>query len=148
MDLTSSAFNDGGRIPDRYGYTEANTSPPLELTGVPDGTGELVLIIDDPDAVEPAGKVWDHWVLYGIDPETTTIEEDTIPSGGTEGRNDYGEQGYGGPNPPDSEHTYIFTVYAIGTSLDLQPGMTKREVEDAIEDHVIEKTVLKGRYSP
>lgn len=148
MDLTSTAFDHGGEIPNQYGYTEANISPPLEIAGVPDGTEELVLIMDDPDAVEPAGKVWDHWVLYGIDPKTTAIEEDSMPSGATEGQNDYGEQGYGGPNPPDSEHTYVFTLYAIDTSLDLRPGLSKADVEDAIEGHVLEKTVLKGRYSP
>lgn len=148
MDLRSSAFDDGGQIPDEYGYTEANINPPLRIADVPDGTGELVLVMDDPDAVEPAGKVWDHWVLYGIDPSTTAIEEDSIPSGATEGKNDYGETGYGGPNPPDGEHTYVFTLYAIDTGLDLRPGMTKSEVEDAIEGHVIEKAVLEGRYSP
>lgn len=146
LTLRSPAFNDGGEIPEKHGYTADNVNPRLEIFGVPEGTQSLVLIMDDPDAVEPAGKVWDHWVLYDIPPETRQIRGAEAP--GTEGVTDYGEVGYGGPNPPDKQHTYVFTLYAVDTELGLDEGASKEEVEDAIEGHVIGKAVLTGTYAP
>lgn len=146
MTLTSPAFNDGERMPDKYGYTQQNMNPPLQIDGVPDTAESLVLIMDDPDAMEPAGKIWDHWVAYNIDPSTTNIPEDT--SVGVEGQTDFGEPGYGGPNPPDAEHTYVFKLYALDTELDLQPGATKEEVEKAMEGHVLMQAELTGTFAP
>ncbi|MEF8787062.1 MAG: YbhB/YbcL family Raf kinase inhibitor-like protein, partial [Haloarculaceae archaeon] len=98
LTLTSPAFEAGERIPEKYGYEAENVNPPLEIENVPDGTRSLALIMDDPDAVEPAGKVWDHWLIWNIPPEMTTIPEDWDPSDATEGTNDYDTVGYGGPN--------------------------------------------------
>ncbi|MDY6769757.1 MAG: YbhB/YbcL family Raf kinase inhibitor-like protein [Candidatus Nanohaloarchaea archaeon] len=146
LTLTSPAFDDGGRIPQKYGYEHANVNPPLTVSGVPEGAESLALVMDDPDAKPVAGKVWDHWVLYGIPPNVTDIREDE--AAGVEGQNDYGEQGYGGPNPPDKQHTYVFTLYALDTELDLEPGATKEELERAIDGHVLAKDVLRGTYAP
>ncbi len=146
LTLSSPAFDEMERIPDRYGYEEENVNPPLTIENVPDGAASLALVMDDPDAEPVAGKVWDHWVLYSIPPTVSEIREGAAP--GIAGQNDYGEPGYGGPNPPDGEHTYVFTVYALDTELDLDPGATKAELESVIDGHVIEKDVLRGTYAP
>ncbi|SEP23819.1 hypothetical protein SAMN04487948_12521 [Halogranum amylolyticum] len=148
LQLTSSAFASGERIPDEYGYRTRNVNPPLSVSGVPDGTASLALVVDDPDAVEPAGKVWDHWIVWNVGPETTDIPEDWTPTEAVEGENSYGERGYGGPNPPDREHTYRFRLYALDADLDLAAGATKADLERAIEGHVVEETVLEGTYAP
>lgn len=148
LDLSSPAFSDGAPIPDQYGYTESDVNPPLEIDGVPAETESLALVMDDPDAVEPAGKIWDHWVVWNIDPDTTTIPEDWETVDAVEGQNDYGEVGYGGPNPPDREHTYRFTVYALDTTLGLTSSATKADLTDAIDDHILEQATLEGTYAP
>lgn len=148
LQLTSPAFADGDSIPDKYGYTEQNVNPPLEIDGVPSEAESLALVIDDPDAVEPAGKVWDHWVVWNIDPATSTIPEDWDASGVVQGRNDYGEREYGGPNPPDREHTYRFKLYALDEELDLDAGATKDQLETAIEGKIVAETQFEGTYAP
>lgn len=148
MTVTSPAFDDGERIPDRYGYTQENINPPLHIDGVPEEAESLVLIMDDPDAMEPAGKIWDHWIVLDIDPTAPHISEDAAPEGGVEGRNDYGERGYGGPNPPDREHTYRFRVYALDTVLNLSGEEGQDAVEDAMEGSIIAESELTGTFSP
>lgn len=148
LKLTSTKFSDGEQIPEKYGYKRKNVNPLLKIHGIPKGTKSMVLIMDDPDAVEPAGKVWDHWVVWNIDPDVTVIKEDEVPKGATEGKNDYGSNGYGGPNPPDGEHTYYFKLYALDTTLDLPSTSTKKEVEKAMKGHVVEKTELTGTFKP
>ncbi|MEF8802370.1 MAG: YbhB/YbcL family Raf kinase inhibitor-like protein [Halolamina sp.] len=146
--LTSPAFENGGPIPDKYGYTVENVNPPLEIDGVPDETESVALVMDDPDAVEPAGKIWDHWVVWNIDPATTTIPEDWDASGAVEGRNDYREQGYGGPNPPDREHTYRFRLFALDQQLDLSPASTTDQLESAMAGSILAETQFHGVYAP
>lgn len=146
--LRSPTFDDGDPIPDRYGYTAENVNPPLEIEGVPEGTQTLALVMDDPDAVEPAGKVWDHWVVWNVDPGTSRIPEDWDAPGAIEGRNDYGERGYGGPNPPDREHTYRFTLYALDAELELEAGASAAELEAAMEGSVVAETRLDGTFTP
>ena len=148
LQLVSPAFEDGAPIPRQYGYTERNVNPPLEIGGVPDDADSLTLVVDDPDAVEPAGKVWDHWVVWNIDPATETIPEDWDASEAVEGQNDYGEHGYGGPNPPDREHRYRFRLYALDEPVDLAVGSTKDELLTAIEGHVVDEAQLEGTYVP
>lgn len=148
IQLHSPAFRDGGLIPERYGYTNANVNPPLEIEGVPDGTASLVLLMDDPDAVEPAGKVWDHWTVWNIDPDRERIPEGWDVSTATEGQNDFGEREYGGPNPPDREHTYRFRLFALDTTLDLEPGASKATVVATMDGQIIEETVLEGTFRP
>lgn len=146
LELSSPAFDNGERIPEEYGYAAENVSPPLEIHGVPEGVGSLALVVDDPDAKEPAGKVWDHWVVWNIPPDTESISEGELPGPATEGENDFGEIGWGGPNPPDREHTYRFLLYALDTTLDLARDASKAELYDAASGHMVEKTELRGTY--
>ena len=148
--LTSSAFTAGEAIPERFGYRRENVNPPLTIDGVPDETAVLALIVDDPDAVELAGKVWDHWVVWNISPDSTSIPEDWDVAGGgaVEGRTDYGERGYGGPNPPDREHTYRFRLYALDGRVDLDAGATSDDLRAAMDGHVLDEAELTGTYAP
>jgi len=146
--LESEAFENGSIIPKKHGYKHGNVSPPLKIINVPENTMSLALIMDDPDAMAAVGKIWVHWVLWNIDPKTTTLKENSIPSNSIEGETDFGEIGYGGPAPPDKEHTYIFKLYALNQKLEISKGSTKQQIEEAMTNHIITKTVLKGRYSP
>lgn len=146
MRITSPEFEDGGEMPERFGYIRENVNPRLEIEDVPEETESLALIMDDPDAVEPAGKIWLHWTLWNIDPDTKVIEEDSAP--GTEGKTDFRQTGYGGPNPPDGIHTYVFRLYALGTELDLPEGASREELEEAMEAEVLEEATLEASYSP
>ena len=150
LHLSSHAFADGERIPEQYGYTAENVNPPLAIEGVPGDAESLVLIVDDPDAKEPAGKIWDHWLVWNVDPDTGEVPEGWSPdeAGAVEGQNDYGEHGYGGPNPPDREHTYRFMLYALDTTLDLSPAADKDALHDAMTGHVVADTTLEGTYAP
>jgi len=146
--LESEAFDNGGVIPRKYGYKNGNLSPPLKIGGVPEDTSSLALIMDDPDAMGAVGKVWVHWVLWNIDPSTIELKENSIPLNCLEGETDFGEIGYGGPAPPDKEHTYIFKLYALDQKLDADKGSTKKQIEKAMNNHIIAETRLEGRYSP
>ena len=146
LKLTSSAFSDGGEIPRECGYKNGNKEPPLTVSGTPDGTKSLALIMDDPDAMGAVGKVWVHWVAWNIDP---TIElDDVVAHLSIEGMTDFGEVGYGGPAPPDKRHTYVFKLYALDSELDLPDESTKADVEKTMEGHIIEQTQLTGTYAP
>lgn len=135
-------------MPEKYGYTRENVNPPLQFEDVPSGTESLVLLMDDPDAREPAGKIWDHWTVWNIPADTRQIDEGETPAGAEEGMTDFRDTGYGGPNPPDGEHTYRFRAYALDTSLDLSEEATKEDVLEKMEGHVLEEAQLEGRFSP
>ena len=154
LKLTSSAFSHGGEIPRECGYKNGNKIPPLPVSGVPEGTKSLALIMDDPDAMGAVGKVWVHWVVWNIEPGALK-EFQHYPTQTPEiahlafyGMNDFGEVGYGGPAPPDKRHTYVFKLYALDSILDLPEGSTKSELEKAMEGHIIEQTQLTGTYAP
>ncbi len=146
--LESEAFDSGGVIPRKYGYKNGNLSPPLKISGVPENTSSLALIMDDPDAMGVVGKVWVHWVLWNIEPNVVELKENSIPLDCLEGETDFGEIGYGGPAPPDKEHTYIFKLYALDQKLDTDKGSTKKQIEEAMKNHIIAETRLEGKYSP
>ncbi|MFC4358026.1 YbhB/YbcL family Raf kinase inhibitor-like protein [Halobium salinum] len=148
MRLTSPAFADGEPIPDRYGYDFENVNPPLAVEEVPADATSLALVVDDPDARESAGKVWDHWVVWNVDPATGDIEAGETPDGAVVGQNSYGAAAYGGPKPPDREHTYRFRLYALDTELALDRGSTKAELQAAMADHVVAETELTGTFAP
>lgn len=148
LKLTSPVFSNQGTIPDKYGYRRQNVNPPLEIKNVPEAAQSLVLIMDDPDAIEPAGKVWDHWVVWNIPAETEEIDEGSLPQEAVEGQTDYGQRTYGGPNPPDKVHTYRFRLYAVDKKLELTTSATKDDVLQEMEDHALEKTTLEGKYAP
>lgn len=151
MTLTSPAFENGGRIPSNYTCdVDRPVSPPLVIGGVPEGAQSLVLIMDDPDvpkALRPDG-VFDHWVLYGIDPRTTRINEGEAL--GAVGLNSSGAAAYTGPCPPPEyeprEHRYVFRLYALQSSLNFIKAPTKDEVLQAIEGQVLAEAELVGRY--
>ena len=146
--LSSEGFENKGVIPKKYGYKNGNISPPLKINGVPEKTISLALIMDDPDAMGAVGKVWVHWILWNIDPKTIEFKENSIPSNCVEGETDFGEIGYGGPAPPDKEHTYIFKLYALDQKLNIIKGSTKIQLEESMKNHIIAETRLEGRYSP
>ena len=144
LKLTSSVFSDGDEIPRECGYKNGNKIPPLTVSGVPEGTKSLALIMDDPDAMEPAGKVWIHWIAWNIDPINTELKNSFV----REGMTDFDQAEYGGPAPPDKRHTYVFKLYALNCKLELAGGSTKADVEKAMGDHIIEQATLTGTYAP
>ena len=148
MKLESYAFENCKVIPRKYGYKIENLSPPLQISEIPEGTKSLVLIMDDPDAMVAVGKVWVHWVLWNISPNTKEIHENTIPKDSIEGKNDFDVIGYGGPAPPDKEHTYIFKLYALNETLTLKQGSTKTDVEKSIKNNILDETKLEGKFAP
>ncbi len=148
IDITSSAFQNEGNIPQKYTCDGANVSPPLTWSSIPDGTKSIALIADDPDA--PVGT-WVHWVLFNIPPDARGLPENvpavqTLDSGAVQGTNDFKKLGYGGPCPPAGSHRYFFKIYALDTQLDLEPGASKAQVEDAMEGHILAQGQLMGRY--
>ena len=146
LKLTSSAFEDGSEIPRKYGYKNGNEVPPLAINGVPEGTEYLTLVMDDPDAMEPAGKVWVHWVIWNFTCFADGKPDFSRPT--KQGMTDFGEVGYGGPAPPDKRHTYVFKLYALDTDLDLPDKSTKADVEKAMEGHIVDQATLTGTYAP
>ena len=148
MKLESSAFENGEVIPRKYGYKTENSSPPLQISEIPEGTKSLVLIMDDPDAMGAVGKVWVHWVLWNISSDTKEIFENSIPNNSVEGKTDFDEIGYGGPAPPDKEHTYIFKIYALNKILNLKKGSTKEEIEKSMKQHILDEVKLEGKFAP
>ncbi len=143
MELRSSAFQDGGRIPARYTCDGEDVSPPLDIRRAPDGVMSFALVMDDPDA--PMGT-FDHWIVWNIPPDTEKIGEGQQPEG-VPGRNNFKTLQYGGPCPPSGTHTYRFKLYALDCELELEKGSSKTELETATEGHVLAQTVLRGDYS-
>ena len=145
MELKSNAFENNGKIPSKYTCDGENINPQLSISKVPEDAKSLVLVMDDPDAVKPAGKVWAHWIVFNIPPETKEIPEAQEPRG-IHGNGTDGNLNYKGPCPPDAEHKYFFKLYALNISLDLSEGASKGEVEVAMQGHILEQTELTGRY--
>ena len=149
LTLTSSAFAPQTMIPPRYTCTGEDVSPALAWTEPPAGTKSFALINDDPDA--PAGT-WVHWVIYNLPPTSRGLEErvpnqEQLPDKAAQGLNDFRRVGYGGPCPPPGRpHRYVFTLYALDTTLPLPPKSTKAQVERAMKGHVLSKARLVGLY--
>jgi Raf kinase inhibitor-like YbhB/YbcL family protein len=152
LTLTSPAFQHNGEIPSRFTCDDADLSPPLSWSGLPPGTNSLVLIVDDPDAPDPAAPkmTWVHWVLYNIPPKIQGLPEglgkQNLPKGAREGINDFKRTGYGGPCPPVGKHRYFHKLYALNVVLPSLDRPTRRDVEAAMEGHVLEQVELLGRY--
>jgi len=143
MKITSSAFQEGGNIPSKFTCDGSDTSPPLQITGVPSEAKSLVLIADDPDA--PSG-LFTHWLIWNIPPQTNSISEGSAPKG-AHGTNDFGKPGYKGPCPPPGTHRYSFKIYALDRELDLRGGAKHSQLDDAMKGHVVAQGVLVGRYA-
>ncbi|MBI3321685.1 MAG: YbhB/YbcL family Raf kinase inhibitor-like protein [Candidatus Omnitrophica bacterium] len=146
--LTSSAFQEGGSIPSLHTCEGQDLSPPLAWTDPPAGTKSFALINDDPDA---PGRTWVHWVLYNLPPSLRRLPasvplDQELPDGSRQGMTDFGRIGYGGPCPPSGTHRYFFKLYALDTPLALAPGATKRQLEQAMQDHILANAQLMGTY--
>ncbi len=149
MELKSSAFTAGGMIPKKYTCDGPDVSPSLSWSDVPAGAKSLALIADDPDA--PMGT-WVHWVAWNIPPNARGLEEgvpkqDSLPNGMKQGTTDFRSIGYGGPCPPSGTHRYFFKLYALDTSLNLPPGATKKDLEKAMQGHLLQQVELMGKYA-
>jgi hypothetical protein len=144
MTISSTAFENGGNIPEQYTCDGSDINPRLEIANVPLGTKSLVLIFDDPDAV---GEVWDHWLVWNIPPTIDSIGLRSVPRGANVGMNDFGEFGYSGPCPPSGQHRYMFRLYALDKELELASSANRSQLEEAMEAHIISKAGVMGRYS-
>jgi Raf kinase inhibitor-like YbhB/YbcL family protein len=144
MRISSQAFTDGGKIPDKYSKYGENKIPPLHIDDIPERARSLALIVDDPDA--PSGT-FNHWLLFNVDPRTRDIKEDCVPVIATQGRNDYGEVEYGGPRPPSGEHRYFFKAFALDTVLPLSRGTSRPQLEREMQNHILESASLMGKYA-
>lgn len=143
--LTSTAFSDNGQIPKQYSCDGQNFSPPLAWQGIPANTQSLVLIVDDPDA---PGGLWTHWVLINLPPEINQLPEniDQLPGKSFSSQNSWGRTGYGGPCPPDGEHRYVFTLYALSSLLDLPEKTDVNQVKKAMQGKVWDTAKIVARY--
>jgi Raf kinase inhibitor-like YbhB/YbcL family protein len=144
MQISSAAFTNGGKIPDKYTKYGENRIPPLHLEQIPDKARSLALIVDDPDA--PNGT-FNHWLLFNVDPKVHDIKEDSVPVMATQGRNDFGEIEYDGPKPPSGEHRYFFKAFALDTVLALGRGSKREQIEAEMKDHVLDSATLMGKYA-
>ena len=152
MQIASSAFAENQSIPRQYTCEGSDASPPLAWTGVPPAAKSLVLIVDDPDAPDPAAPrmTWVHWLLYNLPPGTSALPEGVargaLPAGTLEGLNDWRRTGYGGPCPPIGRHRYFFKLYALDRLLPDLGRPTKAALEKAMQGHVVGEAVLVGTY--
>jgi Raf kinase inhibitor-like YbhB/YbcL family protein len=150
--LTSSAFQHNASIPTKYTCDGEDVSPPLDWNQIPAEAKSLVLIVDDPDAPDPAAPkmTWVHWVLYNLPADTTglmeAVDSENLPAGTLQGLNDWKRTGYGGPCPPIGRHRYYHNLYALDTVLRELSAPTKAQLEIAIKGHIIEQAELIGTY--
>ena len=150
MELRSSAFAPNGEIPRRHTCEGDDSAPPLHWDGVPSAARSLVLIVDDPDAPDPAAprQTWVHWVLLDLPPDSAGLPAGgwPLPAGARPGLNDWHRPDYGGPCPPTGRHRYFFKLYALDTTLPALQQPTKAAVERAIQGHVLASAELVGTY--
>lgn len=150
LTITSAAFAAGGSIPAVYTCEGKDISPPLSWSDVPAGAKSLALIVDDPDAPDPAApkRVYVHWVLYNLPATAAGLSEaiTNLPPGTREGKNDWNRTGYGGPCPPIGRHRYFFKLFALDVELPDPGPATKAEVLKAMQGHVLEQAEVMGTY--
>jgi Raf kinase inhibitor-like YbhB/YbcL family protein len=156
IEVTSTAFEQGQPIPKKHTGDGADLSPPIVWSELPEGTKELALICDDPDA--PSSEAWVHWVIYKIPADLGGLPEGVAkdarlkqPKGALQGKNSWSTGqtiGYRGPLPPPGhgKHRYFFRVYALDAPLVAEPGLTKKQLLDEIQDHVLAQGELMGTY--
>lgn len=142
--LTSSAFTNNSPIPPLYTCDGEGKNPPLSIRNVPEVAQSLVLLVDDPDA--PSGT-YTHWVLFNMSSQTVDIAEKSVPDSAVVGQASSGTIGYEAPCPPSGTHRYVFTLFALDSTLPLERGASRPEVEKAMQGHIVDKTELVGLYS-
>lgn len=151
LTLTSSAFQAGGKIPSKYTCEGDDISPPLAIGGVPGSAKSLALILDDPDAPDPKApkRVWVHWVIHNLPPDTQSLAENAgskgLPKGAVAGSNDQKQNAYHGPCPPIGRHRYFHKLYALDITLPPEP-LTKAALEGAMKGHILAQAELMGTY--
>jgi Raf kinase inhibitor-like YbhB/YbcL family protein len=150
MQLTSSAFAANADIPAVHTCTGRDQSPPLAWSGIPAGTRSLALIVDDPDAPDPAAPkmTWVHWVVYNLPPDAGGLAAGVrqLPPGARQGLNDWQHEGWGGPCPPVGRHRHMFRLYALDTVLPVLRPATRAALEKAMQGHLLAKSELVGSY--
>jgi hypothetical protein len=150
--ITSTAFQQGGPIPAKYTCEGQDVSPPLAWADVPATANSIALIVDDPDAPDPAKpqRVYVHWVIYNIPTSATSLPESAsksgLPKGAVQGKNDWGKPEYGGPCPPIGRHRYFFKLYALDTLLTGLSSASKADLEKAMKGHVVASGELMATY--
>jgi Raf kinase inhibitor-like YbhB/YbcL family protein len=149
LQLTSTAFHPEENIPAKFTCDDRNISPELSWSGAPAGTKSFALVMHDPDA--PMAGGYTHWLVYNIPPTADNLPEnapnqDHLPGGGMQGKNDSGTYGYTGPCPPSGTHRYYFRFYALDVELDPHAGSNKAGLEQAIRGHILAQAELLGRY--
>ncbi len=142
--ISSPDFKQGDSIPVEYAKKGQNVSPEIHFGTVPATTKSIALIVDDLDA--PTG-IWNHWLVWNLAPDTTTIPEGKVPPGAVQGKNNFGDVGYDGPVPPTGTHRYFFHVYALDTTLTLAAGADRAALDAAMKGHIVGKGVTFGTYS-
>jgi hypothetical protein len=143
LKISSPAFENNGEIPGKYTCDGVNVNPPLKIENVPSEIKSLGLVFDDIDA--PRGT-YVHWILWNIGPSVKEIKENSVPEGAVQGMNDFKKRHYGGPCPPGRAHKYVFRIYALDTLLNLSQNSTKKDLEKAMEGHIISRAQLMGVY--
>lgn len=138
-----TVFENNENIPSKYTCDGEDIAPVLTIIEAPKDVKSFALIVDDPDA--PMGT-WVHWVLYNLPADTTKIDSTNLPKDTQQGMTDFGKIGWGGPCPPNGQHRYFFKLYGLDSTVDLMPGATKAQVENAIKKHIIEEAQLIGLY--
>lgn len=149
MQLQCPVLFEGNEIPTKYTCDGDNISPPLTWDTPPNGTRTFALIVEDPDA--PSG-VFTHWLVYDMPAERHQLDEGVdshpeLPSGGTQGKNDFGKTGFGGPCPPSGMHRYVFRLFALDQTLDMAPGATKGDLLKFMDGHVLETAEITSTYT-
>ncbi len=152
FEIRSAAFTEGGEIPPRHTCQGEDLSPPLAWSGAPAGTKSLALVVDDPDAPDPAAprRIWVHWILYDLPPSAIGLPEavarDRLPTGTREGLNDWKRTGWGGPCPPIGRHRYYFRLYALDASLGDLGKPARAKLDEAMRGHVLAQATTMGTY--
>jgi Raf kinase inhibitor-like YbhB/YbcL family protein len=144
LSITSPAFGDGQKIPEKYTCDGQNVSPPLTMENVPPGTKSLALVVEDPDA--PHG-LFIHWTLWNINPRLAALEENSQPRESVCGKNSWGHNSYGGPCPPSGTHHYEFRLYALDSTLDISGNASREQLGEAMDTHILAVALLTGLYS-
>ena len=152
LKVTSSAFAQGGSIPTQYTCEGKNISPPLSWSGLPNTAKTVAMIVDDPDAPDPAKprRVYVHWVIYNVPSQVSSLAENAskagMPAGAVQGKNDWENPEYGGPCPPIGRHRYFFKLYALDTTLTGLKDATKADLERAMKGRIVDSGELMGTY--
>jgi len=144
MEIKSTAFENNEKIPSKYTCDGENISPPLSFSNIPENTKSLVLICEDPDA--PNGT-WIHWTVWNIDPSTTEVPENEIPTNGSEGMTSFGFRRYGGPCPPSGEHRYFFKLFALDSTINLDTGCNSVDLYISMDGRILDQAELVGKYT-